>query len=123
RRAAPVGRRSAAAVTPGVAVADLLGGAALLQLTQRMADRGERHLDASLLQRSADVGRRDRARRGRPQDLADHLRIGATLWAAAACPSAGGATGGARGCASASGGTSASGDTPRRPCADRRTGC
>src|ERR1051325_845983 len=93
RRAAPAGRRSAAAMTPGVAVADLLGSVALLQLTERMADRGKRHFDASLLQRSADVRRRDRARRGRAQDLADDLRIGPALRAAPARPSpAGGAT-------------------------------
>jgi hypothetical protein len=38
-----------AAVAPGLGVADLLGGVACLQLTKRVADRGECNFDALIL--------------------------------------------------------------------------
>ena len=70
----------AAAITPSPAIADLLGGLARLKLTQRVADRGERHRDALVaLEHRADLGRAHRARRHGLQDFFNHPGIGPAL--------------------------------------------
>src|SRR4029077_5528997 len=68
----------AAAVTPTLAVAYLLGRVARFQLAQRVMDRGERYRDAVVLQRLADLSRSDRGWCHRLQDLFDDKRIATT---------------------------------------------
>ena len=81
-------RRAAALVAPGLAVGDLLGDAALFELSQRVPDRGEGDRHALVaLDRGADLGRAQGARCGGLQYLFDEPGIGAALRLAGGCRS------------------------------------
>ena len=76
------------AVPPSIAICDLFGDAARLELTESVADRGERDRHAFLaLDRAADLGRAQRPRRIRLQYLFDKSGIRAALRPASICRS------------------------------------
>ena len=112
-------------MTPSPAVADLLGRVALFQLTERMADRGERHRHPVVLQRFADFSRAHGARRRRLQDLSDHARVGAALWPAArrTARPCGGCASPTSGGAGSAGSGAASGTSSRTSAASPRWLC